>query len=147
MSRANRRLIPAAGIVLAWISILFGAATAATPALPRLVEAAAFSTAQLGYFVLLGLTSLVAGIDALRGSPRAFYVLWYVYAVQMFAYASDSLTFNFMAPYSITFGMGDYEPRSIVSINVPAIAACLVALYCARFLRRAISNPEVSPGV
>ena len=141
MSAATGRRIPRTGVILGWISILFGALTAFSPLLP---VAERFSTAQLIYFVLLGLTGAIAGIDALRGSSHAFYVLWYVYAVQMFAYASEALTFNFMSPYSITFGMGDYDPPSLLSINVPAIGACLVALYNARFLRRAATVPADS---
>ena len=141
MSTATGRRIPRTGVILAWISILFGAFTAFSPLLP---VAERFSTAQLIFFVLLGLTGAIAGIDALRGSSHAFYVLWYVYAVQMFAYASGALTFNFMSPYSITFGMGDYDPPSLLSINVPAIGACLVALYNARFLRRAATDPADS---
>ena len=141
MSAATERKIPRSGVVLGWISILFGALTAFSPLLP---VAERFSTAQLIFFVLLGLTGAIAGIDALRGSSHAFYVLWYVYAVQMFAYASEALTFNFMSPYSITFGMGDYDPPSLLSINVPAIGACLVALYNARFLRRAATVPADS---
>ena len=137
MSTATGRRIPRTGVILAWISILFGAFTAFSPLLP---VAERFSTAQLIFFVLLGLTGAIAGIDALRGSSHAFYVLWYVYAVQMFAYASGALTFNLMSPYSITFGMGDNDPPSLLSINIPAIGACLVALYNARFLRRAAAD-------
>lgn len=141
MSATTERRIPRTGVVLGWVSILFGALTAFSPLLP---VAERFSTAQLIFFVLLGLTGAIAGIDALRGTSHAFYVLWYVYAVQMFAYASEALTFNFMSPYSITFGMGDYDPPSLLSINVPAIGACLVALYNARFLRRAATDPADS---
>ena len=141
MSAATGRRIPRTGVILGWISILFGALTAFSPLLP---VAERFSTAHLTFFVLLGLTGAIAGIDALRGFSHAFYVLWYVYAVQMFAYASEALTFNFMSPYSITFGMGDYDPPSLLSINVPAIGACLVALYNARFLRRAATVPADS---
>lgn len=137
MSAATKRKIPRTGVVLGWISILFGAVTAFSPLLP---VAERFSTAQLIYFVLLGLTGAIAGIDALRGSSHAFYVLWYVYAVQMFAYASEALTFSFMSPYSITFGMGDNDPPSLLSINIPAIGACFVALYNARFLRRVVAD-------
>lgn len=141
MSTAAGRRIPRSGVILGWVSILFGALTVFSPLLPA---AENFSTAQLIYFVLLGLTGAIAGIDALRGSSHAFYVLWYVYAVQMFAYASGALTFNFMSPYSITFGMGDNDPPSLLSINVPAIGACLVALYNARFLRRVAADPADS---
>ena len=137
--------IPATGKVLAWLSIVVGILTALTPVMPIVPTQGPFSTLRLAYFVLLGLTSAVSGVNALRSSSRAFYVLWYVYAVQMFAYTSDSLSFNFMGPYSLAIGFGDYEPPSFVNINILAVVACFIALYNARFL--AAAQSRVLPGV
>ena len=139
--------VPTIGMILAWLSVGAGILTALLPILPIVQASGPPSPLQSVYFVLLGLTGVVAGIGGLRSSPRSFYALWYVYAVQMFAYTSDSLHFNFMGPFSLTFGFGDYNPPSFVNINILAIVACLIALHTARVIARQSAIAAAATGV
>ena len=138
--------LPMSGKVLAWLSMLLGSLTVLSPVFPGMPPGEDNPNFRATYFVLLGLASLLAGIDGLRRSARAFYVLWYVYAIQTVSYASATTAIDFMSPYSIVFGFGDQVPASYVGVNFLAVAACFVALYNARFLARSLVADRAKNG-
>ncbi len=117
------------GKVLAWASIVLGVLTTPAPLLPLLSAQVPYAQWQLVYFFVLGVVTIAAGVAALKGRPWAFRLLLAVYAIQLVAYSSPSLNFDLMGPCSIALGFGYYEQRSLFTVNLVSVLACMMASY------------------
>ena len=130
----GKPVLAPSGKWLAWASIAMGVLTALTPALPDGLVREPYSTLQLAWFVLLGIAGASAGIEALGRRTRGFLALLCVYGVQLVSYSSARFSFDLMSPISLALGFGTRHPPSLVSVNLLALVACLLALNSARRL-------------
>jgi hypothetical protein len=127
--------LPVSGKLIAWFALVTGVLTVVSPVTSPHFLGVSLSTVQSSYYVALGTVSAFLGMCCVKGFPRAFYVLWYVFAIQLCDYSSEAYTFSFIGPFAIKIGFGNNDPPTLTNFNLVAIVGCFMALYNARYLR------------
>lgn len=118
---------------MGWLALVHAVLTAGLCAV-ALVMGWAETTRTLVVWSTLGVIGAVAAIHALRGRAAGFWWLFCLYLVQLADYWSPGTYVSFMSPIVVDFGWGSASPPRHFDLNLLALAACMVALACARNL-------------
>ncbi len=125
--------LPKSAKLLAWFAIVNGALTGATPFLLPLLADQSLPVGAIALFLILGISSFVAGFYGSRARPWAFWLLFAVFLVQACEYLSEGFSFSFVGPLSLRLGWGWHSPPSRFNLNILAVAICyFAALVAAR---------------
>ena len=116
---------------VAWLSLVVGALTLLTPALIYGLSHRLVPIPALAICSVLGIGGLLGGYFGLRAKPWAFWLLTFLYFIQVAEYFSSTIVLTFMGPLAIKFGWGWYSPPSRFNINLLAIAFTALSFVCA----------------
>jgi hypothetical protein len=116
---------------VAWLSLVVGALTLLTPAVIYGLRHQLIPTPALAICTVLGIGGLLGGYYGLKAKPWAFWLLTFLYFIQVAEYFSSTAFLTFMGPLAIKVGWGWYSPPSRFNINLLAIVFTALSLACA----------------
>lgn len=122
--------------LLAWLGVVHGVLSAATPLLLPWLTGHSMPAFGIMASLALGMGSFVAGVYGLRGRPWAFWLLFATFLVQCVEYFSHNVYFSLVGPFSLKVGWGWAAPPSHVNVNVFALAICIWSANVAKRLRK-----------
>ncbi len=114
-------------VILAWFTIVNGILTIAAPGLVPLLFGATVPPAVTVIFLVLGITSLVAGFYGLRANAWAFWLLFWLFLIQCIEYQSENMFISLIGPLSLKFGFGWHAARVWIKFNILAIVICVLS--------------------
>jgi len=123
------------GKLLAWFSLINGLLTIAMPILLNFVFKQPLLPLFVAItFVVLGIVGVIAGYYGLGAKVWAFWLLFFLFLIQIAEHFSPSFFFSFIGPLSLKFGLSSVSPPSHTNINLLALVICIFAYINARSL-------------
>jgi hypothetical protein len=115
----------------AWLSLVVGALTLLTPALIYGLRHQLIPIPALAICSALGIGGLLGGYYGLKAKSWAFWLLTFLYFIQVAEYFSSTAFITFMGPLAIKIGWGWYSPPSRFNINLLALVLTVLSFVCA----------------
>lgn len=123
--------------ILAWFALVYGVYMLLL-SIPVLVHHLPFVAFATLIYLVIALTSATAGYQGLAAKPWAFWLLFWVFAIQLVDYMSDSYSFSLITPFNMKAGLIlQLKPGHIgrLSLNILAVVVCFYSAKAAKSLK------------